>query len=226
MIKVQNDILSALDAGSSAILLMLDLSAAFDTIDHGILLSRSCHVYGITGNALDWFRTYLTGRIQRVVIKDSVSVDQELDFGVSRGSVLGPIIYCMYTKSVSYIIQQHGLSHHSYADDTQLYMTMDHSNNDCRDGLTRIEWCVSEIREWMNQNMLKLNDDKTELIVFTSKYKQDLYNDLNITIGDTVVNCSSQVRGLGSSLIEYSCYVSMTLIPQKRADFTLETLEE
>ena len=69
LIKVQNDILSALDAGTSAILLMLDLSAAFDTIDHDILLSRLCNVYGITGNALDWFRSYLIGRIQRVVIE-------------------------------------------------------------------------------------------------------------------------------------------------------------
>ena len=61
------------------------------------------------------------------------------------------------------------MSHHSYADDTQLYMTMNHSNNDWRDVLARIELCVSEIREGMNQNMLKLNDDKTELIVFISK---------------------------------------------------------
>ena len=107
MIKVQNDILSALDAGSSAILLMLDLSAAFDTIDHDILLSRLCNVYGITGNALDWFRSYLTGRIQRVVIENAVSGDQELGFGVPQGSVLGPMIYCMYTKPVSDIIQRH-----------------------------------------------------------------------------------------------------------------------
>ena len=80
------------------------------------------------------------------IIEDSVSVDQELDFGVSQGSVLGPRIYCMYTKPVSDIIQRHGLSHHSYANDTQLYMTMDHSNNDWRDGLARVELCVSEIR--------------------------------------------------------------------------------
>ena len=160
-------------------------------------MERLCNVYGITGNALDWFRSYLTGRIQRVVIEDSVSVDQELDLGVPQGSVLGPRIYCMYIKPVSDIIQRHGLSHHSYADDTQLYMTMDHSNNDWRDGLARIELCVSEIRKWMNQNMLKLNDDKTELIVFASKYKQDLYNDLSITIGGSVVDCSTQVKDLG-----------------------------
>ena len=67
LITVQNDILSTLDAGSSAILLMLDLSAALDTIDNDILLSRLCNVYGITSDALDWFRSYLTGRIQRVV---------------------------------------------------------------------------------------------------------------------------------------------------------------
>ena len=66
----------------------------------------------------------------------------------------------MYTKHVMDIIQRHGLSHNSYVYDTQLYMTMGHSNNDWRDGLARIELCVSEIREWMNQNMLKLNDDK------------------------------------------------------------------
>ena len=76
-------------------------------------------------------------------------------------------------------------------------MTMDHSNNNWRDGLACIQLCVSEIREWMNQNMLKLDYDKTVIIVFTSIYKQDLHNDLCITISDTVVYCSLQVKDLG-----------------------------
>ena len=129
-------------------------------------------MFTVTGDALDWFRSYLTGRIQRVVIENAVSGDQDLGFGVPQGSVFGPKIYCMYTKPVSDTIQRHGLSHHSYADDTQLYMTMDHSNNNWRDGLARIQLCVY-------------------------RCKQDLYNDLSITIGDTIVDCSSQVKNLG-----------------------------
>ena len=146
---------------------MLELSAAFNTIDHDILLSRLCNMYGITGNALDWFRSCLTGRIQRVVIEDCIHRSGAGLLKVLQGSVLGPKIYCMYTKSVSDIIQRHGPCQHSYVDDTQLYMTMYDFNIDWRDGLARIELCVSEIREWMDQHMLRLNDDKTELIVFT-----------------------------------------------------------
>ena len=93
-------------------------------------------------------------------------------------------------------------------------MTMDHSYNDWRDGLARIELCVSEIREWMNLNMLKLNYDKTKLIVFTSKYKEDLYNDFSITIGGTVVDCSSQDLGVifdrVLSLRQHVSYTSKT----------------
>ena len=123
-------------------------------------------------------------------------------------------MYCIYTKHVSDVIQRHGLSYHSYADDTQLYMTMDHSNNDWRDGLARFKLNVSEIKEWMNQNMLKMNE--TDLIVFTSKYKLDLYIDLSITFGGTVVDCSSQVRDLGVifdrvlSLRQHVSYTSKT----------------
>ena len=193
--------------------MILNLSAAIDTIDYDILLSRLWNVYSITGDILDWFRSYLTGMIQRVAIEDSLSVDQELGFGIPQGYVLGLKIDCMYTKPVSDIIQRHGLSHHYYAYDTQLYMTMDLSNNNWWDGVVRIQFWVFEYMEWMNQNMLKVNDDKTELIVFTSTYKQDLCNDLSITIGDTVVDCSSQVKDLG-------VFFDRVLTPHQHVSYT------
>ena len=191
LLKVQSDILTALDSGSGAVLLMLDLSAAFDTIDHGILLSRLNSLYGISGDALDWFKSYLSNRVQRVIIGDTVSECKSLNFGVPQGSVLGPKIYCMYTKPISDIIAGHGLSHHCYADDTQLYIANLHSE------LLRMERCVADIRNWMRHNMLKLNDDKTELIVFASRYNQHLYSDASMMIGNTTVVCEPQVKNLG-----------------------------
>ena len=98
---------------------------------------------------------------------DYVSVDQELGSEVPRGSVFGLKIYCMYTKPVSDIIPRHGLSHHSYADDTQLYMTMGHFNNAWRDEPEYVE--AEALTRQLN--------------VFTSKYKQDLYNYLSIMMG-------------------------------------------
>ena len=196
LLKVQSDILTALDSGSGAVLLMLDLSAAFDTIDHGILLSRLNSLYGISGDALDWFKSYLSNRVQRVIIGDTVSECKSLNFGVPQGSVLGPKIYCMYTKPISDIIAGHGLSHHCYADDTQLYIAIEHSAN-LHSELLRMERCVADIRNWMRHNMLKLNDDKTELIVFASRYNQHLYSDASMMIGNTTVVCEPQVKNLG-----------------------------
>ena len=193
---MQSDILTALDSGSGAVLLMLGLSAAFDTIDHGILLSRLNSLYGISGDALDWFKCYLSNRVQRVIIGDTVSECKDLNFGVPQGSVLGPKIYCMYTKPISDIIAGYGLSHHCYADDTQLYIAIEHSAN-LHSELLRMDRCVADIRNWMRHNMLKLNDDKTELIVFASRYNQHLYIDASMMIGNTTVVCEPQVKNLG-----------------------------
>ena len=84
LLKVQSDILTALDSGSGAVLLMLDLSAAFETIDHGILLSRLNSLHGINGDALDCFKYYLSNCVQRVIIGDTVSECKDLNFGVGN----------------------------------------------------------------------------------------------------------------------------------------------
>ena len=218
LLKVQSDILTALDSGSGAVLLMLDLSAAFDTIDHGILLSRLNSLYGISGDALDWFKSYLSNRVQRVIIGDTVSECKDLNFGVPQGSVLGPKIYCMYTKPISDIIAGHGLSHHCYADDTQLYIAIEHSAN-LHSELLRMERCVADIRNWMRHNMLKLNDDKTELIVFASRYNQHLYSDASMMIGNTTVVCEPQVTGFILLQAYKKLSLFMTILAKKIMTF-------
>ena len=123
IVRVHNDILCGIDDGGYVVLLLLDLSAAFDTVDHTILLNRLDTVFEIKGKALARFRSYLTGRTQYVQIDNDSSNHHELSCGVPRGSVFGPILYLLYTAPLADIIKYHNLYYHFYADDNQMYMT-------------------------------------------------------------------------------------------------------
>ena len=93
----------AMDQHNSVILILLDLSAAFDTVDHGMLLSRVSNLFGITGTVLEWFRSYLSDRTQFVEVNGVCSAFHILEFGVPQGSVLGPLLYSMYTSPLGEI---------------------------------------------------------------------------------------------------------------------------
>ena len=122
LIKVQNDILLAMDNGNVTVLLLLDLSAAFDTVCHSILINQLEKRVGIKGKALGWFKSYLENRQQCVNINNTKSKSCALKFGVPQGSVLGPILFPLYTLPLADILKKHGISYHLYADDTQKYI--------------------------------------------------------------------------------------------------------
>jgi hypothetical protein len=166
LIRVQNDLLQAVDNEGGAILVLLDLSAAFDTIDHQLLLQHLQRHVGITGSALLWLTNYLQDRSQRIRVRSSLSDVHVLEYGVPQGSVLGPLLFTLYTHPLSSVVSRHQLHHHLYADDTQLYLSFSpRSPSSFSASATIIEAAVNDIKLWMDAHFLKLNQDKTEILV-------------------------------------------------------------
>ena len=197
LLRVQNDILKSIDDKKCVVLLLLDLSAAFDTVDHKILLHRLRSRFGIKGKALLWLQSYLTDRSQSVQIDGSTSSTRPLRFGVPQGSVLGPLLYLLYTAPLGDLIRCHGMDFHMYADDTQLYTTFSCDDmDDLTITISRIESCLTDITNWMTSNKLKLNTDKTELLTLYSRFRLPPRIP-SIKIGTDIIEPTNKARNIG-----------------------------
>ena len=115
LVRVQNNILRTRNQGGAPILVLLDLSAAFDIIDHSILLSKMESVLGVKGSALQLFKSYLLGREQRIKINDDFSENQEILWSVPQESVLGALLFLIYIIPLAHLIRFYGLNNHGYA---------------------------------------------------------------------------------------------------------------
>ena len=202
LIRVQNDILHAIDNHCSVILVLLDLSAAFDTVNHFILLERLATRYGIGGIALKWFRSYLSNCKSFVSIENGLSNTRSFNCGVPQGSVLGPILFMLYTSPIGDIVRTYGINFHLYADDSQLYKTFSTSCMSQLDNAkSTLEACIIEIDKWMLQNSLKMNGDKTETILLSSSFRPRPSID-SVSIAGHDVFFSKKARNIGVILDE------------------------
>uniref|UniRef100_A0A3Q3IEH9 Reverse transcriptase domain-containing protein n=1 Tax=Monopterus albus TaxID=43700 RepID=A0A3Q3IEH9_MONAL len=166
LLKVHNDIALALDAKQPVILALVDLSAAFDTIDHTGLISRLEHYAGLKGPALSWFTSFLTNRTFSVTIGECSSTVAPLNSGVPQGLILAPLLFFLYTLPLGPIILRHNVHFHFhfYADDVRIYMPLTQCDSNA---LAPLFNCIRNVKLWLAQNFLHLNESKTEYIAFS-----------------------------------------------------------
>ena len=185
-----------MDEGKISLLTLLDLSAAFDTLDIPILLSRLEHSFGISEVALTLLRSFLTDRVQSVCVNGSLSKASLLKFGVPQGSVLGPILFSLYVSPVSKLINAYSLSHQCYADDTQIYSSCDISQVD--DLISEIQNCIRDLKQWMVHNKLHLNEHKTQFLwLIPKRFSKSDSLPHSIPLNGSEIPVSSFARNLG-----------------------------
>jgi exonuclease III len=200
IIKVCSDILQALDSGKAALVTLLDLSAAFDSVDHDTLIKRLEISFGINGTVLDWFKSYLSLRVQYVTFSDTVSTPSTVQYGVPQGSVLGPILFITYTADVLKLVHDCGLSSHCYADDNDVYGSC--KMDEYKELSNKVSSCIDSISLWMKANRLQLNPSKTELMWCSSTRLASKAPSEPVRIDDTLVPPVKCVGNLGIHLDE------------------------
>ena len=185
LLKIHNDLIFAMDRGEVTSLILLDLSVAFDTVDHSILLTRLQNWFVLDGLSLDWFSSYLSLRSQAVSINDSTSAFSTLSCGVPQGSVLGPLLFSLYTTPLGSVISRNSLKYHLYADDTQLYISSTPTNSAL--SLETLTTTFNDILSCMNLNKLLLNPSKTEFLLIGTKQQRLKISDLtNLSLSNDI----------------------------------------
>ena len=167
-----------MNSQQTVLLVLLDLSAAFDTVDYSVLLRRLQFSFGIAaGTLLKCFYSYLTARRQRISICGTLSDSFGLDWGVPQASCLGPFLYIIYSSKFFKIIEQHLPEAHCYADDSQLYLSFNPDKvTSQQDAIITMQNCINDVRLWMEHDKLLLNDDKTEFLILGTRHKLSKIN--------------------------------------------------
>ena len=210
--KVSNDIFMNMESNAPSFLVFLDLSSAFDLVDHSILLQRLKEQFGITGLVYNWFSSYLTGRSFSVKIGCSFSNGSLILYGVPQGSILGPILFLLYISEIESIAKLYGFNIHMFADDMQLYIAFQPCG--ILESLSNIEHCLRHIKMWMSRNFLKINEDKTQFMIIASpQLNRKRFSDICISFGGSLLFPSVEGVNLGvtfDNTMSFSSHIKAT----------------
>jgi hypothetical protein len=197
VVNVTNDIIRAIDRGEVTALILFDLSAAFDTVDHSMLLDVLHRRFAVEGTPLLWFSSYLTNRSQSFSVNGFQSKLIRVDCSVPQGSVLGPLEFISYTEDVAGVFMRNLVRHlmtNSSIDLARFLKLMTFLHHLCH--------CITDVRDWCASRRLQLNALKTKLLWFGSRSNLRKLSsaDLKLQIGDDVIEPALVVRDLGVCL--------------------------
>ena len=220
LLSVTEALRTARAEGLSSVLILLDLSAAFDTVNHKILL-RILTSMGITGAVHSWFNSYLTGRSFKVSWQGKLSSNYTLTTGVPQGSVLGPLLFAMYTTSLGHVIRTHGLSYHCYADDTQMYLSFQPDDSTVS---ARISACLADLSTWMKDHHLQLNLSKTELLLIPAK--ESICHNINLKMDSATVAPNKVAKNLGVMIDDHLSFSNHIASVARSCRFMLYNIQK
>jgi Reverse transcriptase (RNA-dependent DNA polymerase) len=199
LLCILDHVFHSADSQKSTILVSLDLSAAFDTIDHSILLNRLQTSFGISGTALQWITSYLSDRSQYVKLDTFSSKQQPFKSGVPQGSVLGPLRFTIYVSPVASLLSHLGVNQHQYADDTQLFISI--SQSSALANLHTLQSALAVLSQWFFLNSLSLNSDKSDAILLgIHRRNSTLSNISHVNVAGSTVPLSDSIKLLGVTL--------------------------
>jgi len=188
-----DDIISSLDSNLNTALVLIDFSKAFDTIDHGLLLSI-LHFVGFSEDAIGFFYNYLSNRSQRVKISNQLSEALPLSCGVPQGSVLGPLLYNIYTSQLYNCLEF--CKYHLYADDSQIYYSFENKNVAHAENVINND--LDKLVTTATNHGLKINPIKSSVLLFCKKRDREfLQRGLSLTLGGNTLPFSSVAKDLG-----------------------------
>ena len=209
--------LEAFEDNKISAAIMLDLSATFDVVDSSILLDK-LELYGFRGNALSWLHSYLDGRQQQVYVDGVLSDPLEVEVGLPQGSILGPLLYIIFTNDLPEVVHNHEPQHSNNQDSLGFYnvhcdpcgsiccfaddSTFSHSDKDPEVLQANITTKYKDIANYMATNKLFLNSDKTHLLVITSAQQHAKHNNFGIQLntGSETIQPSNDERLLGAQV--------------------------